>query len=194
VDVSVPARALVPTLDGPVAVALAATTAPLSLAEVHRRAGEGSKSGVRRVLLRLVGEGLVREVPGGYVLNREHLAAPAVELLANLHGELMTRIRGEVGTWSPPPRLVGLFGSAARRDGDAASDIDVLVVSDAPDDEALDRLRDRIGMWTGNTAQIVTLTAGDVRRLRRAREPIVGVWDRELVVIAGDRRALGTPR
>jgi len=194
VDVSLPARALVPTLDGPVVVALAATTAPLSLAEVYRRAGEGSKSGVRRVLLRLVGEGLVREVPGGYVLNREHLAAPAVELLANLHGELMTRIRGEVGTWSRPPRLVGLFGSAARRDGDAASDIDVLVVSDGPDVEALDRLRERIGVWTGNTAQIVTLTAGDVRRLRRAREPIVGVWDRELVVIAGDRRALGTVR
>jgi len=38
VNVSLPARALVPTLDGPVVVALAATTAPLSLAEVYRRA------------------------------------------------------------------------------------------------------------------------------------------------------------
>jgi hypothetical protein len=78
----------VPTLDGPVLVVLAATTAPLSLAEVHRRAGEGSKSGIRRVLLRLVSESVVHEVPGGYLLNREHLVAPAVELLANLYGDV----------------------------------------------------------------------------------------------------------
>ena len=189
-DVAVPLRAVVPTLDGPVLSVLAATTAPLSLAEVHRRAGDGSKSGIRRVLLRLVAEGLVLEVPGGYVLNRDHLAAPAVELLANLHGELMARIRHEVGAWSPAPRLVGLFGSAARRDGDARSDIDVVVVSDEVSGDDVERLRDRIEAWTGNTAQIIALTPADVRRLRRATEPIVGVWERELAVICGDRGAL----
>ena len=189
-DVAVPLRAVVPTLDGPVMAVLAATTAPLSLAEVYRRAGDGSKSGIRRVLLRLVAEGLVREVPGGYVLNRDHLAAPAVELLANLHGELVARIRSEVDTWSPRPRLVGLFGSAARRDGDASSDIDLVVVFDEVGGDDVERLRDRIEAWTGNTAQIIALTPADVRRLRRAREPIVGVWDRELTVIFGDRGAL----
>lgn len=189
-DVAVPLRAVVPTLDGPVVAVLAATTAPLSLAEVHRRAGDGSKSGIRRVLLRLAAEGLVLEVPGGYVLNRDHLAAPAVELLANLHGELMARIRHEVGAWSPTPRLVGLFGSAARRDGDARSDIDVVVVSDEVSGDDVERLRDRIEAWTGNTAQIVALTPADVRRLRRAREPIVATWDRDLAVICGDRGAL----
>lgn len=193
-DVAVPLRAVVPTLDGPVVAVLAATTAPLSLAEVHRRAGDGSKSGIRRVLLRLVAEGLVLEVPGGYVLNRDHLAAPAVELLANLHGELMARIRHEVGAWSPAPRLVGLFGSAARRDGDARSDIDVVVVSDEVSGDDVERLRDRIEAWTGNTAQIIALTPADVRRLRRAKEPIVGVWDRELAVICGDRGALRAPQ
>lgn len=189
-DVAVPLRAVVPTLDGPVVAVLAATTAPLSLGEVHRRAADGSKSGIRRVLLRLVGEGLVLEVPGGYVLNRDHLAAPAVELLANLHGELMARIRHEVETWSPAPRLVGLFGSAARRDGDARSDIDLVVISDEASGDDVERLRDRIEAWTGNTAQIIALTPADVRRLRRAREPIVATWDRELAVICGDRGVL----
>lgn len=189
-DVAAPLRAVVPTLDGPVVAVLAATTAPLSLAEVHRRAGEGSKSGIRRVLLRLVGEGLVHEVPGGYVLNRDHLAAPAVELLANLHGELVARIRGEVATWSLRPRLVGLFGSAARRDGDASSDIDLVVVTDEASHDHVERLRDRIEAWTGNAAQILVLAPADVRRLRRAKEPIVGVWERELAVICGDRGAL----
>lgn len=77
-----PITTVVPSLDGPVLVALAATTTPMGLATVHARAGRGSKSGVRAVLLRMVGEGLVLEVPGGYVLNRDHLATPAVELLA----------------------------------------------------------------------------------------------------------------
>ncbi len=189
-DVALPLRSVVPTLDGPVVGVLAATTAPLSLAEVHRRAGGGSKSGIRRVLLRLVAEGVVHEVPGGYALNRDHLAAPAVELLANLHGELLARIRREVDGWAGNPDLVGLFGSAARRDGDASSDIDVLVVGDGPDIDDVDRLGQRIEAWTGNAAQIVALTRGDLRRLRRAKEPIVAVWDRELVVVVGDREAL----
>jgi predicted nucleotidyltransferase len=190
VDVALPLRSVVPTLDGPVVAVLVATTAPLSLAEVHRRAGGGSKSGIRRVLLRLVAEGVVHDVPGGYLLNRDHLAAPAVELLANLHGEFLARIRREVDGWTRPPDLVGLFGSAARRDGDASSDIDLLVVGDAPDVDDVDRLGQRIEAWTGNAAQIIALTPGDLRRLRRAREPIVAVWDRELVVVVGDRRAL----
>jgi predicted nucleotidyltransferase len=190
VDVALPLRSVVPTLDGPVLAVLAATSAPLSLAEVHRRAGEGSKSGIRRVLLRLVGEGIVLEVPGGYVLNRDHLAVAAVELLAALHGELAARIRREIDGWASPPRLAGLFGSAARRDGDASSDIDLLVIADEPNVEDVDRLGERIEAWTGNSAQIVTLTPADVRRLRKAKEPIVGVWERELVVISGDGRAL----
>jgi predicted nucleotidyltransferase len=190
VDVSLPMRAVVPTLDGPVLAVLTTTTEPLSLAELHRRTGDRSKSGIRRVLLRLVAEGLVHEVPGGYLLNRDHLAAPAVELLTNLHGELLARIRGTVGTWSPPPRFVGLFGSAARRDGDATSDIDLVVISDVPVEDEVDGLRRRIEAWTGNTAQIIRLTPADVRRLRRAKEPIVAAWETELVVIWGDRQAL----
>ena len=189
-DVALPLRSVMPTLDGPVVAVLAATTAPLSLADVHRRAGGGSKSGIRRVLVRLVGEGVVHEVPGGYLLNRDHLVAPVVELLANLHGEFLARIRREIDEWARPPDLVGLFGSAARRDGDASSDIDLLVVGDDPDIEDLDRLGQRIEAWTGNTAQIIAVTSGDLRRLRRAKEPITAVWDRELVVISGDRRAL----
>ena len=72
-DVSMPITAVVPSLDGPVLAALAATAAPMGLAAVHGRAGRGSKSGVRSVLLRMVDEGLVLEVPGDYVLSRHHL-------------------------------------------------------------------------------------------------------------------------
>lgn len=191
-DVSMPITTVVPSLDGPVLAALAATATPMGLADVHMRAGLGSKSGVRSVLLRMVDEGLVLEVPGGYVLNRDHVAAPAVELLASLHGELASHIRGAVDDWPTPPALVGLFGSAARRDGDAGSDIDVLVVSDDPDlADRVDELAEQIRRWTGNRAQVIGRTPTEIEGLRRAKEPILAEWTRDLVVITGERAALG---
>jgi hypothetical protein len=117
----------------------------------------------------MVDEGLVLDVPGGYVLNREHVAAPAVELLANLHGELAARIRAAVAGWPGEVLLAALFGSAALRDGDASSDIDVLLVSDGIGlDSFADDLAGRVRAWTGNLAQVVGLTTAELRRLRRA--------------------------
>lgn len=191
-DVSMPITTVVPSLDGPVLAALAVTTTPMELASVHTRAGRGSKSGVRSVLLRMVDEGLVLEVPGGYVLNRNHLAAPAIELLAALHGELAVRIRGAVKKWPTPPALVGMFGSAARRDGDASSDIDVLVVCEDLDlDDRVDELAEQIRRWTGNRAQVIGRTPKEIARLRRAEEPIFAEWTQDLVVLAGERAVLG---
>ena len=144
------------------------------------------------MLLRMVDEGLVLDVPGGYLLNREHLAAPAVDLLASLHGELVSRIRAAVEEWPAAPALVGLFGSAARRDGGVDSDIDVLVVSDAVDlDDRVDELAGQIRRWTGNRAQVIGRTPKEIARLRRSKEPILAEWARDLVVIAGERTALG---
>lgn len=192
-DVSLPITTVVPSLDGPVLAALAATTTPMGLATIHARAGRGSKSGIRSVLVRMVAEGLVLDVPGGYVLNRDHLAAPAIESLASLHGELVDRIRQAVEEWPVPPTVVGLFGSAARRDGDSSSDIDVLVVSEDPQlAERVDALAWQVQRWTGNSAHVVGRTPAEVARLRRAKEPILAEWTRDLVVIVGSRAVLGT--
>src|SRR5205823_11543424 len=70
-NVSSPISSIIPSLDGAVLGALAGTTRPLNLSTVHELAGRGSLSGVRRVLLRLVKTGIVSDVPGGYILNRE---------------------------------------------------------------------------------------------------------------------------
>lgn len=192
-DVSLPITTVVPSLDGPVLTALAATTTPMGLATIHARAGRGSKSGIRSVLVRMVAEGLVLDVPGGYVLNRDHLAAPAIESLASLHGELVDRIRQAVEEWPVPPAVVGLFGSAARRDGDSHSDIDVVVVSEDPQlAERVDALAGQIRRWTGNRAHVAGRTPTEVARLRRAKEPILAEWTNDLVVVAGNRSALGT--
>lgn len=190
-DVNSPITTAIPTLDGPVLVALTGTTAPRTLTEVHRIVGQGSLSGVRKVLLRLEGTGLVYRVPGGFVLNRDHIAAPAVEQLAQLHGVLAERIRTTLDEWNGTVLVAGMFGSAARRDGGAQSDIDILIVSDSPGlEEFADVLAERVQAWTGNEAHVITKTTSDLKRLRDAHEPIVEEWARDLLVLAGDRRAL----
>lgn len=192
-DVRSPISSVIPSLDGAVLAALAGTTAPLTLTRVHEVAATGSLSGVRRVLVRLVGTGIVLSVPGGYVLNRDHVAAPAIESLARLWGEVLDRIGHAVAEWEAPPALVGIYGSAARRGGDEGSDIDLLVVSDAPDAAELGAdLAGNLERWTGNAAHVVTLDPSDLVRMRRAREPILVEWERDLVVVAGDRAVLGS--
>jgi predicted nucleotidyltransferase len=194
-DVGSPISSVIPSLDGAVLGALAGTSAPMNLSRVHEIGGRGSLSGVRRVLMRLVRTGVVLEVPGGYVLNREHVAAPAVEGLAHLWGEAFDRIRSHVGEWPESPRLVGVFGSAARRDGGEDSDVDLLVVSDGVDAaEHAGELAGCIERWTGNSTHVVTVGSKDLRRMRRAREPILAAWEQDLVVIVGARDALKAAR
>src|SRR5436190_2670492 len=155
-DVSSPISSVIPSLDGSVLGALAGTTAPINLSSVHKLAGRGSLSGVRRVLVRLVGTGIVLDVPGGYVLNRDHVAVPAVSSLAHLWAEVLDRVRRHVAEWPHAPRLVGVYGSAARRNGDNESDIDLLVVSDsAGTPEQAAALGAHVQRWTGNATHVV---------------------------------------
>lgn len=194
-DVSSPISSVIPSLDGAVLGALVGTSAPQNLSSVHKLAGRGSLSGVRRVLVRLVAAGIVLDIPGGYVLNRDHLAASAVESLAHQWRDAFDRIRGHVADWPQAPRLVGVYGSAARRDGDEESDIDLLVVSDAANasEEAVE-LATQVERWTGNVTHVITIGSKDVRRLRRAREAILAEWESDLVVIVGGRDALKVAR
>jgi hypothetical protein len=174
-----------------VLAALAGTTQPLTLTRVHAVAASGSLAGVRSVLLRLVRAGLVTTVPGGYVLNREHVAAPAVLALAGLHGELVARLRHAAQQWKGDCRLLGLFGSAARRDGDETSDIDLLLVSgsDHAQDFA-DELAVSVQRWTGNHGHVVVVAPQQLGGMRNAAEPILESWARDIVVVLGDRSVL----
>jgi len=163
-DVSHPIRGIIPTLDAPVIEVLARTTRGLSGREVHRLAGAGSVRGVQLVLARLVNQGLVHADEHGsailHTANRAHLAWPTLEALVGLRDDLLARIRETIAGWAVAPLHASLFGSAARRDGGAASDIDLLIVRPdvvAEGDDAweaqIDALRDRMLVWTGNRCQ-----------------------------------------
>lgn len=183
-----PISSVVPSLHGPVLAVLARTSAPLRQADVHRLAGAGSYSGVRKVLLQLVEHGVAQEVPGGFQLNREHLAADAIVQLASLHGLLTDRLRQWAGEHDGV-EFVGLFGSAARRDGDEGGDVDVLVVASVPD-ETRSRMRDELGervlRWTGNDGHVQVLDRAAFSQLVDEGAPIVETWRHELQPVLGD--------
>jgi predicted nucleotidyltransferase len=198
VDFSFPLATITPTLDAGVLQVLAATTAGCSAAEVHRRLGHGSDEGVRKVLARLVAQGVVLvETPARYPvyrLNRDHVAAPHLVALTRVRDEIVGRIRAEVASWELEPSHAGLFGSFARGEADSDSDIDVLLVRpDSPAEldedtwlEQLDRLDRAIRAWTGNTAQIVDLAPATLGLMAREADPLVDWWRAEDIQIHGE--------
>lgn len=134
-DLTSPARSVIPSLDADVLVALAGITMPMTGRQISRLVEAKSHSGVGRVLERLRSQGVVNATAAGranlYTLNREHVAFPAIEALTNLREKLFNRMSNAVSTWKIPPISVAIFGSAARGDGNIDSDIDILIVRPA---------------------------------------------------------------
>lgn len=198
-DLSIPLATVAPTLDAGVLQVLAATTATCTAAEVHRRLGHGSDEGVRKVLARLVRQGVVlAETPARYPLyrlNRDHVAAPHIEALTRVRDEIFEKIRKEVASWQLEPLHAGLFGSFARGTADSDSDIDVLLVRPEPlaelaEDAWLDqlgRLDRRIRVWTGNAAQIIDLAPATLGQMAHDDDPLVDSWRAENIQVHGER-------
>jgi predicted nucleotidyltransferase len=169
VDLSRPISTAIPSLDGPVLQVLAAADRALSGRHIHSLAGSGSVAGVRLVLQRLATTGLVHVHESGnsllYTLNRRHLAAQAVELLADLRTTFAANLAAEFATWTIAPVHASLFGAIARADGNLESDVDLLLIRPdevAPDNllwvEQTTRLLEQIVTQTGNPANLYDLT------------------------------------
>jgi DNA-binding transcriptional ArsR family regulator len=205
-DLSRPFAAVSSGVEADVLVSLSGSTAQRTGRELARLSGR-SVTGVQHVLDRLVEEGLVHRVEAGpsflYSLNRDHLLAPAVEVMAGVRWDLVQRLRDLVGGWTLRSFHISLFGSAARGDGNAASDIDVLVVRpEAIDDDhpdwrrQLDDLAERLWAWTGNHAGIVELSEADIPQLFQDRPPVVEEIAEHGIDLAGApiRELIGGPR
>ncbi len=183
-DVAHPYAAISPGVEGAVLVVLAGTTAPMTGRQIARLAARGTSPSVSAALDRLVDHGLVhRQVAGRaylHTLNRDHVAAPAVEALVGLRAELLRRMRDALADWDPAPLHASMFGSAARADGDTSSDIDLLVIRPESVDEEDVRWRDQLHAlassvyaWTGNHAGISELGEAEFAKLRRKPPPVL---------------------
>lgn len=193
-DVSEPSQAITPTLDGPVLAALASTAQALTVGQIERLVGRGSRKGLHNVLRRLAAQGMLDVQVSGrtrsYGLNREHVAAPAAEALAEIRTRLWERMRTLVGGWQTPPLYAAVFGSAARGDGNPSSDIDIFLVRD--DDVATDAWEEqtaelvrRVERWTGNTAQVVDLTRSELVAASVRGEGLLGRIRAEGIPLGG---------
>jgi predicted nucleotidyltransferase len=195
-DVARPYTVIAPTLDPGVLSVLAGTNRQLTGREIARLLGRPSHSGVIAALDRLVVQGLVEREEAGrsflFTLNREHLAAPAAELLAGLREDLLRRIRNAVDAWAVEPDHLSLFGSAARGDGGTDSDIDLFVVRpEAVQREndvwraQLDVLAVQIERWTGNPVRIAEMGRSEAAQLRKDRPAIVDELGSDAITLAG---------
>jgi predicted nucleotidyltransferase len=167
-DLSRPLRVVTPTLEAAVLAVLAAAEASFTGEQTARMIADGSPSGVRRALERLVATGLVLRQEAGpaylYRLNRDHLAATHVIALTKLRETFAEKVAELVSSWPTPPQTVVLFGSAARGEMHAGSDIDLFIARPTGADDAewcrrVGDLEEQVTAWTGNDARVLEMDA-----------------------------------
>jgi len=200
-DLLVPLATIAPGLDSTALTALAGVEAAMSATQIHRVAGRGSRYGLVLVLERLVAHGLVTATPAArgnlYQLNREHVLAPVVMAAVRARMEVENRLAEASGRLTPTPLSLAIFGSMARGEAHAESDIDLLIIADEvdPDGEAwarqVDDLERRARIWTGNPLQVTTMTRAQLAAMVSAGVPIISEWERDARTIMGqDARSL----
>jgi|SRR6476646_4820413 len=194
-----PLTVVTPTLDGDVLAVLAGANEEFSGRRIHRVVAHGSENGIRNAADRLVEQGLVLRRRAGranfYALNREHLAAPYVEGLASLRGQLVDGLRHTISSWDPVPHSALIFGSVARGEAGSSSDLDLLVVRPLEVSEDVDKWREQLGhledlgtAWTGNDTRILEYDEGELRNVAARRVVEEALADG--IELYGSRRSL----
>jgi predicted nucleotidyltransferase len=197
VDYRHPIEALIPDAQGRILAALTRTDAEVSLRSLAQLS-EVSATHVSRVMPRLVDLGVVqrRDVGGAalFRLAERSLAARWLRALAGARDQLITELRTSTELLVPRPRNVTLFGSLARGEADAGSDLDLLVV--APGDLDDPQWRSSLSFWqaqiaelAGNPINLIEVDHADaIRHLRGPR----GLWRAALtegIPLAGEALA-----
>lgn len=202
-NLSSPISSVVPGGRGSVLAVLARTEEPMSGRRIAELSGDKArKTWVNTLLSELVEAGVVladSKPPSKlYRLNRDHLAAPAIEVLANMRARLIEMLRDDIRRWQPAPSSAWLFGSVARGEGGVESDIDIAIVrSDRIDDDdsawsfQVAALGERIRLWTGNEASVIEYAESELAALATAGEGIVRSIRAEGIHLGGRRNLLG---
>lgn len=192
-----PLEVVTPTVDGDVLTVLARGDGPFSGRQIHRLAGRHSEAGIRKALDRLVGQGIVERRRIGnthlHSLNHDHLAAEAIRSLARLRERAFELMTDLLRSWPHPPALAAVFGSTARQDEAADSDIDVLLVPPAYTasetwPQAVSSFADATSKATGNDVRVLQLTADEL--WSSANASLRDELRRDAIVLLGSRTVL----
>jgi hypothetical protein len=177
--------------------ALSRRSTPATATQIWRAADTGTLAGVHRACARLVEHGLVTsdEVGGRvvYLLNDRHVLHPAAMALLEVDGALFRRMTDHIAGWAVQPVTAAVFGSAARRDGDTGSDVDLLLVRPArlaaPDRRVwaaqVRDLTSAVHDWTGNRLQVLDRARTAMRTLARRGDPLIHALSDESVRLQG---------
>jgi predicted nucleotidyltransferase len=189
-----PLATVTPTLDGDVLTVLSANDFTFTTGQIHRVLNAYSEEGIRKVLARLVAQGVVLSERVGntyaYRLNTAHLAAKPIMELAKVFDTFLKRLEQEVGGWQYPPVYAAVFGSAAHGTMTPDSDIDLFFVSatgtpDAVWAQQVNELASVVTAWTGNDARVVEYTEIELKNARS--EPMVHDVLEHGLTVAGSR-------
>jgi predicted nucleotidyltransferase len=194
VELNRPFGTVTPTLDGDVLAVLATHEVTFTTGQIHRVLNAFSEEGIRKVLARLVVQGVVLAERIGntyaYRLNTAHLAAEPIVALAKLFDTFLSRLEQHLSEWEYPPVYAAIFGSSARGTMTADSDVDLFLVrgSDTPETawaRQVTELAAAVTAWTGNDARVVEYTAADLPAART--EPMVQELLERGLTVAGSR-------
>jgi predicted nucleotidyltransferase len=194
VELNRPFATVTPTLDGDVLAVLATHDVTFTTGQVHRVLNRYSEEGIRKVLARLVQQGVVRAERVGhayaYRLNNAHLAAEPIVALAKLFSKFLSQLEEKLSGWDHRPAYAAVFGSAVRGTMTADSDGDLFLVreNDTPATEweiQVNELAAAVTAWTGNDARVVEYTVAELRAART--EPMVQDVLEHGLTVAGSR-------
>jgi hypothetical protein len=189
-----PFATVTPTLDGDVLTILATQDVAFTTGQIHRILDDFSEEGIRKVLTRLVLQGVVLADRVGnafaYRLNTQHLAAEPIKALARLTGTFFTRLEQHFGEWDEPPAYAAVFGSAVTGRMTLHSDVDIFLVRGRDTRDSIwsnhvGELATAVTGWTGNDAHVVEYTIDGLRRA--GTEPMVRDVVDHGVTVAGSR-------
>jgi hypothetical protein len=179
VDYVQPVEAVIPGVRGRVLGVLARTEVELTMRAVADLAGVSVQQ-TSVVLGRLVDLGVVGRREAGTAalvrLERDNQAAQAIVALADVRDLVVDQLRATARNIDPAPASLVIFGSFARGQARADSDLDVLAVRPAgtPDDD--DGWTRSLGAWqdgaarvAGNPVNLLELGTDDLRSLGKQK-------------------------
>ena len=166
---------LIPGARGEVLAVLLRTGVPLTGRQVHALLSDQfSLWSVQQALAALVGLGVVESQAVGramiHSINEDHYAIGPLRVLLDPYAALRDTVRGAVGSSAS---AVVVFGSVARGEAIADSDIDLVVLA-PPDWDGRAKLQDVVRARIGNDCDVLVFTPEEFARLAASGdEPVV---------------------